>query len=71
LYFLFQGFGDPTRLVLETGDSTTIKNIRKELALDAPKWKQFLLYANDVSPIAIHTKAERNEKQLKGFLLVM
>lgn len=70
VFFLFQGFGDPTRLVLgQTGDSTTIKNIRKELALDAPKWKQFLLYANDVSPIAIHTKAERNEKQLKGFFI--
>ena len=70
VFFLFQGFGDPARLVLgQTGDSATIKNIRKELALDEPKWKQFLLYANDVSPIAIHTKAERDEKQLSGFFI--
>lgn len=70
VFFLFQGFGDPARLVLgQSGDSTTIKNIRKELALDQPKWKQFLLYANDVSPIAIHSKAEREQKQLSGFFI--
>lgn len=70
VFFLFQGFGDPTRLVLgQTGDSATIQNIRKELALDQPKWKQFLLYVNDVSPIAIHSKTERIEKQLSGFFI--
>lgn len=70
VFFLFQGFGDPARLVLgQSGDSITIKNIRKELALDEPKWKQFLLYANDVSPIAVHTIAEREQKQLKGIFI--
>lgn len=70
VFFLFQGFGDPARLVLgQSGDSTTIKNIRKELALDQPKWKQFLLYANDVSPVAIHSKSEREQKQLSGFFI--
>ena len=42
----------------QTGDSATIKNIRQELALDQPKWKQFVLYLNDVSPISIHSKEE-------------
>ena len=43
VFFLFQGFGDPSRLVMgQTGDSTTQANIRKELYLDQPKWKQFL-----------------------------
>ena len=70
VFFLFQGFGDPARLVLgQSGDSTTIKNIRKELALDQPKWKQFLLYANDVSPIAIHSKSDREQKQLRGVFI--
>lgn len=70
VFFLFQGFGDPTRLVLgQTGDSATIQNIRKELALDEPKWKQFLLYVNDVSPIAIHSQVERTEKQLSGLFI--
>ncbi|MBN9298264.1 MAG: ABC transporter permease [Filimonas sp.] len=70
VFFLFQGFGDPARLVLgQTGDKATIQNIRKELALDQPKWKQFLFYLNDVSPIGIHTKDEIKSKQLKGFFV--
>lgn len=70
VFFLFQGFGDPARLVLgQAGDSTTIKNIRKELALDQPKWKQFVLYLNDVSPLAVHTKEDIQKKQLKGFFI--
>lgn len=70
VFFLFQGFGDPARLVLgQAGDSTTIKNIRKELALDQPKWKQFALYLNDVSPVAIHSKEDIQKKQLKGIFI--
>jgi ABC-type dipeptide/oligopeptide/nickel transport system permease component len=70
VFFLFQGFGDPARLVLgQSGDSATINNIRRELALDQPKWKQFVLYLNDVSPVAVHSKEEIQKKQLKGFFL--
>ncbi len=70
VFFLFQGFGDPARLVLgQTGDSATIQNVRKELALDQPKWKQFLFYLNDVSPISINTEKDIQEKQLKGFFI--
>ena len=67
VFFLFQGFGDPTRLVMgQTGDAKTQENIRKELYLDQPRWKQFLLYVNDVSPIAIHSKEDIEKKELKG-----
>lgn len=70
VFFLFQGFGDPARLVLgQTGDSTTIQNIRKELYLDQPKWKQFLYYVKDISPISIHSKEEIEQKQLKGIFI--
>lgn len=70
VFVLFQGFGDPVRLVIgQTGDSATIQNIRKDLALDQPKWKQFLLYLNDVSPVGFHTEAEIKSKQLKGFFI--
>jgi len=70
VFFLFQGFGDPARLVLgQTGDSTTMKNIRKELYLDQPKWKQFIFYLNDVSPLSIHTKEEIANKKLKGIFI--
>ncbi len=70
VFFLFQGFGDPSRLVMgQSGDSTTQSNIRKELYLDQPKWKQFLFYLNDVSPLCYHSKADIQSKQLKGIFI--
>lgn len=70
VFVLFQGFGDPARLVMgQTGDAATQANIRKELYLDQPKWKQFLYYLNDVSPLAIHTKDEISKKELKGLFI--
>ena len=65
VFMIFQAFGDPARMVLgQTGDKKTMDNIRKELYLDQPKWKQFLLYANDISPIAIHSKQEIKDKNI-------
>jgi peptide/nickel transport system permease protein len=70
VFFLFQGFGDPSRLIVgQRADASTQENIRKELYLDQSKWKQFLLYLNDVSPIAIHSKEEIKNKQLHGFFI--
>ncbi len=70
VFFLFQGFGDPARLVLgQTGDSATMKNIRSELYLDQPKWKQFVHYLNDVSPISLHSKESIQQKKLKGIFI--
>lgn len=68
VFFLFQGFGDPSRLVMgQTGDKATQENIRKELYLDQPKWKQFVYYLNDISPISIHSAEEIKTKELTGF----
>lgn len=74
VFFLFQGFGDPSRIVMgQTGDSTTQANIRKDLYLmdekgeTIPKFKQFLYYLNDVSPVCIHSKADIEKKKLRGF----
>ncbi len=70
VFFLFQGFGDPARLVVgQSGDSTTIQNIGKELALDQPKWKQFILYLNDVSPISIYSTEDIASRELKGVFI--
>ena len=70
VFFLFQGFGDPSRLIMgQTADAATQENIRKELYLDQPKWKQFFLYVNDVSPIAVHTKEEIDSKKLDGIFI--
>ena len=70
VFVLFQGFGDPARLVMgQTGDAATQANIRRELYLDQPKWKQFIYYLNDVSPIAIHSREEIAKKELRGFFI--
>lgn len=70
VFFLFQGFGDPTRLVLgQTADAATQQNIRKELSLDQPKWKQFFTYLNDVSPVSVHSKQEIASKKLHGIFI--
>ena len=70
VFLVFQAFGDPARMVLgQTGDKKTMENIRKELYLDQPKWKQFVFYVNDISPISINTKAEIKEKGLRGFFI--
>lgn len=53
----------------QTGDSTTQANIRRELYLDQPKWKQFIFYCNDVSPICIHSKEDIRSKQLRGIFI--
>ena len=70
VFFLFQGFGDPSRLIMgQTGDAATQANIRKELYLDQPKWKQFFYYVNDVSPISVHSSKDIKEKKLKGIFI--
>jgi peptide/nickel transport system permease protein len=70
VFFLFQGFGDPSRLVIgQRADAATQENIRKELYLDQPRWKQFVLYCNDISPIGIHSRSEIREKGLRGLFI--
>ncbi len=70
VFFIFQAFGDPARMVMgQTGDKKTMDNIRKELYLDQPKWKQFLFYLNDISPVCVYTQDQINEKDLHGFFI--
>jgi peptide/nickel transport system permease protein len=70
VFLIFQAFADPARLVVgQTGDKKTMENIRKELNLDQPKWKQFILYVNNISPVSIHSKQEVADKNLKGVFI--
>jgi peptide/nickel transport system permease protein len=70
VFILFQGFADPSRLVMgQRADAATQENIRRELYLDQPKWRQFALYINDLSPIAVHSDSDIVKKQLKGFFV--
>ena len=68
VFFLFQGFGDPARLILgQRADAGTLNNIRKDLYLDQPKWKQFVYYLNDVSPISIYGMKNSGKKIYMGY----
>lgn len=76
VFFLFQGFGDPARMVAgQSSDSTTQANIRKELYLindkgeKIPRFKQFLYYLNDVSPISFYSQSDISKKKLKGIFI--
>ncbi len=70
VFFLFQGFGDPSRLIIgQRADAATQENIRKELYLDQPRWKQFVYYLNDVSPLSVYSKEAIAQKQLKGIFI--
>ena len=70
VFFMFQGFGDPARLIAgQTGDKKTLDNIRSDLYLDQPTWKQFVYYLNDVSPVGIHSAEEIKKKELKGLFI--
>src|SRR5438128_2281279 len=70
VFIMFQGFGDPARMIVgQTGDKKTMDNIRHDLYLDQPKWKQFFLYLNDVSPVGIHSRADIARKELQGLFI--
>lgn len=47
--------GDPARMMLDQKeDPEQLAQIRKNLGLDQPVWKQYLYYLNDLSPISLH-----------------
>lgn len=67
VFFLFIGFGDPAQMMLgQSGDKATLDNVRKELHLDKPVWKQYLYYINDISPVCTHSTTEIETKGLSG-----
>ncbi len=56
VFFLFHVLpADPARLTLgQRSDLSSLQNVRKELHLDQPLFKRYLLYLNDLSPISIY-----------------
>jgi peptide/nickel transport system permease protein len=60
IFFLFQiKPGDPARML--GGNNATediLRAIRKDLGMDLPVYKQYLLYLNDLSPISVHNVSD-------------
>jgi ABC-type dipeptide/oligopeptide/nickel transport system permease component len=56
IFFLFNiKPGDPARMLGgQNANDEIIRAIKKDLGLDLPLYKQYLLYLNDLSPISIH-----------------
>ncbi len=47
--------GDPARMLMgQRADAESLKIIQKDLGLDQPLSKQFVMYLNDLSPISVH-----------------
>jgi peptide/nickel transport system permease protein len=55
VFFLFNVLpGDAARMTQgQRSDVATLEAVKKEFGLDKPKYQQFLLYINDLSPISI------------------
>ncbi len=56
IFILFNTLpGDPARMMLgQHSDPKAIEAINKELGLDKPLWKQYVLYLNDLMPLSVH-----------------
>lgn len=57
IFFLFHTKpGDPARMLGgQNVNEEIINSIRRDLGLDLPLYKQYLLYLNDLSPISLHS----------------
>jgi peptide/nickel transport system permease protein len=67
VFFLFNlAPGDPVRnLVGENASEEVITNMRRKLDLDLPVGQRYLLYLNDLSPLAVHSSKEHSRMYFK------
>ncbi|MFN5620311.1 MAG: ABC transporter permease [Flavobacteriales bacterium] len=77
VFFLFNlAPGDPVRnLVGENASQETVANMRRKFDLDLPVPARFVLYVNDLSPLAIHSsdstsRAFFDQQELSGFKIL-
>ncbi len=66
IFFLFNILpADPARMMLgQRADSASVAIINRDLGLDQPIAKRFLLYVNDLSPLSIHTLSSSSQLYL-------
>ncbi len=72
VFFLFNVLpGDPARITMgQRSDLASIENVRKELHLDKPVWKRYVLYLNDLSPISLHQDNNTNVQKYNGIKII-
>lgn len=63
VFFLFNVLpADPARLIMgQRADKASIENARRDMNLDKPLGSRYLLYLNDISPIGIHPKVDKEK----------
>lgn len=63
VFFLFNVLpADPARLIMgQRADKASIDNARRDMNLDKPLATRYLLYLNDISPIGIHPKTDKEK----------
>lgn len=61
IFYLFNILpGDPARMMLgQRADSASIRIINKDLGRDQSLSRQFLMYVNDLSPLSVHSKLNK------------
>lgn len=64
MFFLFNILpADPGRLMLgQRSDVASLEAINKQLGLDMPVGKRYLLYLNDISPVSIYNCVDSNSR---------
>lgn len=67
VFFLFHALpGDPVAMMAgQRSDVATRESIARELGLDQPLHKQFIMYISDLSPLTILENSSKNQKKYK------
>ena len=67
VFFLFSlSFPNPENMAVgQRTDVKTQEAIKKEFGLDKPRFTQYLLFLNDLSPLSFHQNTSQEELQLK------
>ncbi len=59
VFVLFNGLGDPARMMLDQNASATqVAQVKHKYGFDQPLLKQYVYYLNDLSPLSVHSKTK-------------
>jgi peptide/nickel transport system permease protein len=71
IFVLFVTLPSPEQVLSgQRSDKATTEAIVKDMGLDQPKWKQFVWYVNDLSPLGIYNKESKKLISLHGYVFL-